>query len=413
MWILLFLALLPCGAQAKSLSWPEAVALARENNPELRAAAASVRAAEAQEGSARAGFLPKISGSLSATRANSVTNNTSLPASTTYAASLSGSQNLFAGLQDAARVRQAEANSGASAAEALIATARISFELKSAFEGLNYSQSYLALAEQIKKRRQENYRLVQLRFESGRENKGSVLLSQAYLAQAGLDHLQATNARRTASANLARALGLDDPQIELKGEVPTTEPGSREDFTRIARSTPDFLRSQAQAASAGEAITIARAGYFPSLDLTGSYGRNDNSFFPSGPDRWQAALTLSVPFFNGGRDYYGARAAAASFESAALKSEDTARATAANLTEAFTSFQEAAEKLKVDQSFRDAATVRAEIARTKYNNGLLTFDDWDTIENDLIARQKTFLQSKRARVIAEAAWEQAQGKGAL
>ncbi|MGZ3696004.1 MAG: TolC family protein, partial [Bdellovibrionota bacterium] len=67
----------------------------------------------------------------------------------------------------------------------------------------------------------------------------------------------------------------------------------------------------------------------------------------------------------------------------------------------------------VDQGFRDAATVRAEIARTKYNNGLQTFEDWDTIENDLITRQKAYLQSKRARVTAEAAWEQAQGIGVL
>jgi outer membrane protein len=71
------------------------------------------------------------------------------------------------------------------------------------------------------------------------------------------------------------------------------------------------------------------------------------------------------------------------------------------------------EKLKVDQAFLDAAKTRADIARTKYNNGLMTFENWDIIENDLIQRQKSFLQSQRDRVVAEAAWEQAQGKGVI
>jgi outer membrane protein TolC len=56
---------------------------------------------------------------------------------------------------------------------------------------------------------------------------------------------------------------------------------------------------------------------------------------------------------------------------------------------------------------------RADIARTKYNNGLMTFENWDIIENDLIQRQKSFLQGQRDRVVAEAAWEQAQGKGVI
>jgi hypothetical protein len=43
----------------------------------------------------------------------------------------------------------------------------------------------------------------------------------------------------------------------------------------------------------------------------------------------------------------------------------------------------------------------------------MSFEDWDRIENDLIQRQKTVLQSQRDRVTAEAAWEQAQGKGVI
>ncbi|MGZ3713289.1 MAG: TolC family protein [Bdellovibrionota bacterium] len=401
-------------AVAQTISWPEAVEIAKKNNPELAAADATLRAAGAQIGSARAGFFPKVSGSLSATRANSVVGNTSLPASNTYSAALTGSQNIFTGLADAARVDQAKANADSAEQEAKITKARISYELKTAFESFLYAQEYSAQTLEIMKRRKENLRLVQLRFDGGRENKGSVLLSQAYLSQAELDNLQAENTKRSAAADFARTLGLEeDPNLKLTGQVPLTEPGKREEFKSLALASPNYIQSLAQERSADAGITVAKSGFFPSLDLTGSYGRNDTVFFPRTADRWSTSLTLSIPLFSGGRDYYATKAAAANWESASLKAQDSARAQNAVLTDAFVAYQESAAKLKVDQGFRDAATVRAEIARTKYNNGLQTFEDWDTIENDLITRQKAYLQSKRARVTAEAAWEQAQGIGVL
>jgi outer membrane protein TolC len=61
----------------------------------------------------------------------------------------------------------------------------------------------------------------------------------------------------------------------------------------------------------------------------------------------------------------------------------------------------------------EAAKLRAEIARRKYNNGLLIFDDWIIIENDYVTYSKNYLFTKRDRVIAEANWEYAQGEGVI
>ena len=69
--------------------------------------------------------------------------------------------------------------------------------------------------------------------------------------------------------------------------------------------------------------------------------------------------------------------------------------------------------MKVDSAYVEAAEAREKISRQKYNNGLSTFDEWDLIESDLIKRQKSLLLSERDRVVAEAAWEQVQGKGVL
>ena len=73
--------------------------------------------------------------------------------------------------------------------------------------------------------------------------------------------------------------------------------------------------------------------------------------------------------------------------------------------------QEAVQRLEVDRAFVEAALAREKIAKEKYNNGLLSFEDWDIIENDLISRQKALLLSEKNRVTAEAAWEKSRGVG--
>ncbi len=393
-------------AAAEALSWEESLARATRANAELLAAGAELRAAEESARASWSGFLPQVSGELRYDRSSS---------SDGYSATISGSQNLFDGFQDAARVRQARARAETAAADHRQALASVSYELKSAFEGETYSRQYKALTADILRRREENLRLVELRYESGRENKGSVLLSRAYRDQARYEDLQAANARRVAQRALAKVIGDDSvKEWETSGEVPVTAPPSSvPDFQALVTTTPAYLRAVAQESSAEAGVTLARGGFFPSLDVRASAGRDGEDFFPDDTRRWSIGVGLTIPLFNGGRDFFGTRSASESARAAASTRQSISRDSILELEESYSRYIEAVEKLRVDTSFREAAQARAEIARRKYNNGLQSFEDWDVIENDLISRQKSYLQSKRDRVVAEAAWEQARGEGAI
>ena len=107
------------------------------------------------------------------------------------------------------------------------------------------------------------------------------------------------------------------------------------------------------------------------------------------------------------------RASASSLSASVATREDAERQERVRLRQAHAALIEAIEREKVDREFVEAAKIRSDIARSKYNNGLMTFEDWDRIENDLIQRQKTALVSARDRVQAEAAWEQTLGIGAI
>jgi outer membrane protein TolC len=393
------------------LTWEESVRQAASVNPDLRAARDNLRAAELDVRGAGSGFLPTLTGSA----VKSDTNATSTTAITApdSSAALTASQNLFAGFRDQASVAQARANRAVAEANLRAARARLSFDLKSAFATLRTAGDALALSADIQKRREQNLRLVELRYESGRENKGSLYLSQATLSQARFESLQAEQGLRVAQAQFARVLGHDNPQaMRLTGEVPVTAPPTQVDFAQAVQDTPDQQRALAQVEAAKAGVNVASSAFWPSLDLSGTTIHQG--------DDWQlddrrntVLLSLTVPIFSGGKDYYGVRSAGAKESATEATRENLIRQLRTQLEQAYAGYVQAVAKLGVDEDFVKAASARAEIARSKYSNGLMSFEDWDIIENDLINRQKAVLQSRRDRVTAEAAWEQALGNGAI
>jgi len=394
------------------LSWEACVQEAAASNPELRAARAGLEAAGYTAEGAYSGYLPQLSAGAGYTDTSGSAASTTT-SDTTYSTSVSLSQNLFAGFQDRARIAQGAANREVAAASLAAAKAKLSQDLKSAFVGLSYAQDNVVLTENIAHRREENLRLVELRFESGNENKGSYLLTKAALAQARYDNLQAQQALASAQAQLDRVLGRGETGgLEVRGDIPLFEPGKAPDFRQLAREVPDYQQAAGQQKSAEAGVTLARSGLYPSLNLSGSVGRTGDNWNSDGTYR-SVGLNLNVPLYSGGKDYYATKSAVSNLEAAASNTDSAEHQLVVRLKQTHAGYVESVEKLKVDQAFLDAAMTRADIARTKYNNGLMTFENWDIIENDLIQRQKSFLQSQRDRVVAEAAWEQAQGKGVI
>lgn len=411
---------MPLIANADSLSFEDSVREAAANNADLRTARANLEAAGYSASAAYAGYFPQASAGVSyshttgsATGATSSSTGTTVTSGDTYSASVSVSQNLFAGFQDKARVEQGDANRVAAEASYAVARANVSQALKAAFAGLKYAQDSARLTDSIVRRLEENVRLVGLRFDSGRENRGSLLLTQASLAQGRLNRLQAMQALSTAQAQLAQALGRRDAGgIEIRGDVPTRDPEPSPDFSKLTQQAPQYQLAVATERAAAAGVTLARSAYYPNLNVTGSVARVGSDWFPA-DDRRTVGVNLTVPLFSGGRDYYTARGAASNLDAAGAGKDAAERRTRVSLEQAYSAYVQAVEQLKVSQAFLDAAQTRAEIARSQYNNGLISFSDWNLVENDLVQRQTLFVQSQRDRVTAEAGWEQAQGKGVI
>ncbi len=386
------------------ISWQQSVDLAIKNNNNLRAAIENEKATKYQKNATVSGFLPQATASLSTQRTNNVDEN--------YDGVISVNQNLFNGFSDVGKFDQAKANNLISKAYINIVKAQVSYDLKSAYQNFIYAKETVTLLDEIIKRREDNLQIIDLRFKSGMENKGSLLLAKAYLEQAKYDRLQARNLIETARAQVCRAIGMNKcTEFDVENAVPITDPQNEAiDFEAIIESTPEHIQAKAQEDAAAAGILIAKSEFFPDLDVRASTGRNGNKFFPE-DDYWSVGMTLSIPFFTGGRDYYSTLSAHAKNEAAKENRQNVDQQLLVNLKQKYNSYIESVTKLRVDENFQKAAQLRAEIGRKKYNNGLLNFEEWDLIETDLINREKSYLQSKLNRVINEAGFEQAQGKG--
>jgi outer membrane protein TolC len=410
-WIAVLFLLAPFGVLAEApVTLSDAAREVLRLNPELVAAREALAAAEAREQASRANYYPQISASADFKRGGAGTVFSS-PAADAAGAGLRASQNLFEGLKTLAGVDLQRARVEAARANRDRVEARLGLELKTAFGDLLFAQENLVLAQRILKRRQDNLDLVELRFEGGREHKGSYLRIKAARRQAQFELDQAERDVSVAGTRLARVLGRDMYNVPVAtGSFLTQTPPPAPDFGALAHATPNVRSAEADLRGAEAGVVLSRGDYFPSLDATLSQNWLDTRW-PPGSRAWTGGISLSLPLFAGGAHVQGVRASQADLE--------RVRALAANVfTQAFldlktdwTVFQDARENVDVQREFSEASEVRALISRSEYTNGLQSFDDWDLIENDLINTHKQWLAVQRNALRAEAAWENTQGKG--
>ena len=406
-----------------TLTWQQCVEQANLYNPDLLAAEKVVTADQELLYAAYAGFLPSLSANLSYAYGNSTSTTSNTGATTTlneassnftsYNAGLTLSQNLFSGFQDKAKVDNAKATLKV-AKDTLNATkAQVSYDLKNAFMAMLYAQNLTRLTDEITRRREMDLKMVQLRFENGGENKGSVMLTQAYLEQAKYDHLQAMDSIEAAKVQLTKMIGREgDEEIEVVDSIPENPPPAQVDYKQLVLDTPTYQEAVGNEQIADAAITQAASNFYPTLSVTGTTGDVGSEWFPKS-NHWSMGVALNIPLFSGGRDFFNTRSAIESLRSAAFTRSSTLGQVLIKMKQAYTGYVEAVLKVTVDTAFSESSIVRERIAREKYNNGLETFDDWDLIETDLITRQKTLLQTKHDRVIAEANWELTEGTGVI
>lgn len=394
-------------AGAEVLSWSDCVQIACENNPDLISATAKIDEVRADKSITKSAILPQVSSSLAASKSKSG----SREATESYSYSVSAKQLLFDGAKSYNSIKSANINIKEEEYNYLVKSSDVRLTLRTVFAGLLRAQDLVSLTESIAKRRKQNLKMIELRYDAGREHKGSLLTAEADLANAEFEVDQAVRNLSLAKTKMLKVLGAKASiDISVAGDF-TVEHRleSKPEFAYLADTTPFLQALIMRKESARLNLNGTKSEFFPKVYLNGSTGSSGSEWTPD-EDNWSFGLSVSFPIFEGGRRIAEVKKAKAKVTQA-VESERSGRdSVIQTLEETWVSFQDALGTESVQAKYLVAAEERAKIANAQYSTGLISFDDWIIIEDSIVNSKKSYLNAQANVLIAEAAWLQAQGR---
>jgi len=383
-------------------TWKDVFSLAKENNNELKSVEKNLEAYEWSYKKSLTSFLPQLSTSVS--YGESSTASSARTKSSSYG--LSASQSLFRGFGNMNAARKAYAQMEYAKANLAQGTSDVFYDVRAAFTNLFVAEKDLQLQESILKRRKENAKLITLLYESGKEDRGNMMLTLADVESAKTAISQAKRALELAKIKLSQLTGKDIVRTEnLSMEV--TKPEDV-DVRAVSESSPSYAMYKYTFDTAAIAADEALAGLLPSVSLSGNLSRS-GSDWPPQSDSKSWSLSLSYPFFTGGANIVEKVIKEIEKEKARQSFEQNKKDLVYSIRSARNNFLNKAESLNVKNLYLKASEERAKIARTKYVNGLMTYDEWNRTEDSYIAAEKDLLLTQKESFIAEAAWHNSYG----
>ncbi len=392
----------------ENLSWKDAVAESKKNHPDLVSAQAKVAQSKADESVAVSNLYPQITGSLGADTSKRPS---SSERADSYSYGISGRQLLFDGFKTYFDIQRAAKTLESSSFSYEVTSSNVRLRLRTAFVDMLKAQELVSLTQQIAKRRRLSRDLIQLLYKAGREDRGALLTAEANLAQADYEIEEAMRSVGLAQAQLTKELGrARQVPVKAVGDFSIADKAQpKPDFESLAAQTPLLLGLIVQREAARWGVDSSIASFLPQVYATGSEGKSSSDWPPSGRE-WSGGLALTMPIFEGGNLVASATKSKAFFRQTQADERSGRDTVLLTLNVTWTKFQNTMGQTDVDAKFVQADTERAKIATKQYATGLITFNDWIIIENNLVSTQKTYLNDQAATLLAEAVWQQAKGE---
>jgi outer membrane protein TolC len=386
-------------------TWKD-VALTAANNDDYVSAQKQLDSSEWSYKKAWTSFFPQVSASAGY--------NETTPAGTTevsksYSMGLNVSQSLFKGFQNYNSLRTSYASYQSALANMQKVSAQVYYDLRVAFVDMSIAQENIALSEKILSRLKENARMIMLRYDSGREDKGNLLSTVASQKDGEYSLASANRGYKLAQLKLSqlasREIRSTDGTIQITYE-------SGPDFEKLTESSPSFLMAKYDLETADIAAQNSIGGFLPSATLSWS-DSNSGDVWPPADNSKRWSLNLSYSLFPGGSNIVDKFINDLNLDKARRDFESTRKSLRYSIENAYLSLKNAMDNLEVKRAQLDAAVERSIIADAKYQNGLITFDDWNRIVNDGISAQRNFLNAKKSALEASAAWKNSYGGSEL
>src|SRR5258708_30961051 len=294
----------------KVLSVEDAVSIALEIQPNIRARISDYIAAAFRVDQALAPLLPQITGSWTAARDQNVaggvsplittqSSKTVTTWSTTTVARVSLSQILFDFGKNFASTEAARKLADFALEDTELQRQLVTQTVKESFTNINFAVRLIQVSQQAVERAELNLRSARGFFEVGTRPKSDVARAEVDVANARVDLIRARNAERLARVALATAMGLPaTTPLQIQDNLiyqPVTM-----DRARLAedalRQRPEYRQARLNAEANDARLRRSFRDFFPDITGGGFYGaaRADMN------EIWELNLSLNWTLYDGG-----------------------------------------------------------------------------------------------------------------
>ena len=375
---------------SRELTLDEAVKMTLVNNPTGKIAVFEYEAAKGTLTSARSSRWPTISGThndswtMSGDKVNQAAGRDPGSVTDRFTNSLNASWILWSGNRYESQISQAKL--GLDSTQWGIAKARqqLKFDATTAYFNFMAARDSVALNQEAVQRLESYLRDVRLQFEVGVVAKVDVLRTEVDLANARQALIVAMNTYDITMATLNNVVGLPlSTELSIKGDMTYSkyEQALAACVDAALRQRPEISQLSDAAKSAQEGITIAKAGYLPTVSAVYSPGWYDNTFAGGNNYNWAAYLQTTWTFMDSGLTAGKVKQAVEGFNKAKEQLKQTVDNIQLDVRSSYLSLKASEEAIQTSQAAVGLAEEDYKIKVIRYQAGVGT--NLDVLDSQL------------------------------
>ncbi len=260
-------------------------------------------------------------------------------------------------------------------------------------------------------------RLTAQRVQVGSETRGGLAQAEARVPQARADLLALDEAIALTRNRLAALVGAgpDRGRLIVRPALRPAPVGIPANAgIELVGRRPDLVAARLRAEAAGERIKVARADFYPNLNLTALVGLQSlglGKLFDAGSSYGNGGLAVSLPVLDAGRIQGRYRGARADYDAAVARYDATLLTALREAADAVTSRTAADARVAELRAALASAEDAARIARLRYQGGLSNQLPVLTADDTLVGVRRAVADAESRRTALDIALIRALGGG--
>jgi multidrug efflux system outer membrane protein len=277
-------------------------------------------------------------------------------------------------------------------------------EVANAYLTLLGDQRLLVLTQDTLNTRAKSLELIQRSFEHGVSSELDLAQARTLLetAKANLALYRRQVAQDRNALVLLLGKGVDD--TKLAGDlakikfVEDLSPGLP---SEVLLRRPDIMGAEHDLKAANAYIGAARAAFFPSISLTGSYGLSSpalSSLFQGASNAWSFAPSVSMPIFDAGSNQATLDSAKASRDIKVATYEKTVQTAFKEVSDALVAKATYGDQIAAQSALVDATRTSLRLSQARYDRGVSSYLDLLDSQRSLYSAEQDLISLEVSRL---------------